>query len=453
MNKSNVLDEKNMLKLLIKLSLPAMTGMFVMALYNIVDTIFVGQGVGSLGIAGLTIVFPFQMIIMSIGISFGVGTASVVSRSLGAKNARRAEDSLGTSYISAFILTSILTIFSYIFLDKLLHLFGTTATILPYSKSYLSIILVGNIPIIFSMIGNNIIRAEGNAKMAMFSMIIGAVFNIILDPLLIFYFKMGVSGAALASVISQFIQLGFVIYFFSSGKSILHFKLKSFLIKLNILNEIVSIGFSSFARLVAGSLVFILMNNAIGKYGNDYSIAIFGIVIRFTRFVLMPIFGIAQGFQPIAGYNFGANRIPKIIEVTKIAVISSTVVITFSIIISEIFPEVILSLFSKDPILISSGAAVLRIMIAALPIVGFQVIGTTLFQALGKAFPAIILSMSRQILILIPLVLILPRFYGVMGIWYSDPIADIASAIITFLFFKNLMNQLQNLGKMEKVPF
>ncbi len=445
MNKPNILDEKNMLKLLLKLSLPAMTGMFVMALYNIVDTIFVGQGVGSLGIAGLTIVFPFQMIIMSIGISFGVGTASIISRSLGAKNYRKAEDSLGTSYSGAFIIISIITVFAYLFLDNILDLFGATASILPYAKSYLRIILIGNVPIIFAMIGNNVIRAEGNAKMAMFSMIIGAVFNIILDPIFIFYFKMGVSGAALASVIAQFTQLSFVIYFFSSGKSILHFKLKSFLIKLSILKEIVGVGFSSFARLVAGSFVFVLMNNAIAKYGDSYSIASFGITIRFTRFVLMPIFGIAQGFQPIAGYNFGAKRISKIIEVTKLAIISSTAIITFSIILSELFPTAILRLFSKDPALISSGTTVLRIMIFALPVVGFQVIGTTLFQALGKAVPAIILSMSRQILLLIPLVLILPRYFGVAGVWYSDPIADVASAIITYFFYRNLMKELKRI--------
>ncbi len=445
MNKRNVLDEKNMLKLLLKLSLPAMTGMFVMALYNIVDTIFVGQGVGSLGIAGLTIVFPFQMIIMSIGISLGVGTASLISRSLGAKDYKKAEDSLGTSYMSAFIITAILTLFSYIFLDNLLHLFGATKAVLPYSKSYMSIILIGNIAIVFSMIGNNVIRSEGNAKMAMFSMIIGAVINILLDPLFIFYFKMGVAGAATASVIAQFTQLAFIIYFFSSGKSILHFKLKSFLIKFSILKEIVSVGFSSFARLVAGSFVFILINNAIGKYGNDNSIAIFGISVRFTRFVLMPVFGIAQGFQPIAGYNFGAKRFPKIIEVTKLAIISSTAIITFSIILSELFPTAILKLFSKDPLLISSGAKVLRIMIFALPVVGFQAIGTTLFQALGKALPAIILSMSRQILILIPLILILPRYYGVMGVWVSNPISDTASAILTFFFYKNLIKQLKKL--------
>lgn len=445
MNKLNVLDEKNMLKLLLKLSLPAMTGMFVMALYNIVDTIFVGQGVGSLGIAGLTIVFPFQMIITSIGISLGVGTASLISRSLGAKNYKKAENSLGTSYMSAFIITAILTLFSYIFLDNLLHLFGATKAVLPYSKSYMSIILIGNIPIVFSMIGNNVIRSEGNAKMAMFSMLIGAVVNILLDPLFIFHFKMGVAGAATASVIAQFTQLAFIIYFFSSGKSILHFKLKSFLIKFSILKEIVSVGFSSFARLVAGSFVFILINNAIGKYGDDNSIAIFGISVRFTRFVLMPVFGIAQGFQPIAGYNFGAKRFPKIIEVTKLAIISSTAIITFSIILSELFPTAILKLFSKDPLLISSGAKVLRIMIFALPVVGFQAIGTTLFQALGKALPAIILSMSRQILILIPLILILPRYYGVMGVWISNPISDIASAILTFFFYKNLIKQLKKL--------
>ena len=445
MNKPNILDEPNMLKLLLKLSLPAMIGMFVMALYNIVDTIFVGQGVGSLGIAGLTIVFPFQMIIMSIGMSFGIGTASIISRSLGAKDFKKANNALGTSYLSSFIIGIVLTIISYIFLDKLLHLFGATKTIFPYSKSYLRIILIGNIPIIFSMVGNNVIRSEGNAKIAMFSMIIGAVFNIILDPLFIFYFRMGVSGAAWASVISQFIQLTFIIYFFASGKSILHFKMKSLRIKLDILKEIISVGFASFMRLVASSLVFVLINNALKKYGNDYSIAIFGITIRFTRFVLMPIFGIAQGYQPIAGYNFGAKRIPKIIEATKLAVLSSSIVITISIILSELFPKIILSLFSKDPVLIASGVKVLRIMIVALPVVGFQVIGSTLFQALGKAVPAIILSMSRQILILIPLILILPRLYGVMGVWVSDPIADVASAILTYFFFKNLMHQLKKM--------
>jgi len=442
-NKLNVLEEKNMLKLLIKLSVPAMTGMFVMALYNIVDTIFVGHGVGPLGIAGLTIIFPFQMIIMSIGIAFGVGTASIISRNLGAKNIEKANKVMGTSFLASFIMSIMLMISTYFFIHPLLIIFGASKDIVPFSYNYLKIILLGTPFIIFSMIGNNIIRSEGRAKVAMFSMIIGALINIILDPIFIFIFKMGVSGAALASVCAQIIQFLFILCFFYSGKSVLHFHIKSFVIDFKILWEIISVGSSSFARMIAGSLVFILINNSISTYGDDISLAIFGISTRFIRFILMPIFGIAQGFQPIAGYNYGARKIDKIIDVTKIAIISTTLIISLTVLLTELFPSTILQLFSNDHRLIFAGSNALRIMVVALPLVGFQVIGSTLFQALGKAKPALILTMSRQILLLIPLILILPRYFGITGIWIAGPIADILSAIITYFFYNSLMKKLK----------
>lgn len=441
--KNHVLADNNIKKLLIKLSVPAMTGMLVMALYNIVDTIFVGRGVGTLGIAGLSIVFPVQMIVLAIGQMFGIGSASVISRSLGEGDVAKANRVLATIFVFTIIIAAIITSLALIFIDPLLRLFGATEAIFPYAKSYMSIIIFGSVLFITAMTSNNIIRSEGQAKTAMLAMIIGAGLNIILDPIFIFVFKMGVAGAAAASVLAQFIAVIYVLAFFQSGKSTLHFRWRSFCLDFAIFWEVLKIGFSSFTRHIAGSIVFIIVNNTLAIYGGEVAIAAYGIIIRFLKLIFMPIFGIAQGLQPIVGYNYGARKPAKILKALKIALLYSTIVSTFGLLLIQLFPHFFFSIFSSDEELIIVGSKALRMMTIAIPIVGFQIIGSTMFQALGKALPALFLSMSREILLLIPMVIMLPKLMGVTGVWAAAPISDFASAILSFVLLLKLVNKLK----------
>jgi len=443
MPNEHLLADNNIKRLLFKLSVPAITGMFVMALYNIVDTIFVGRGIGHLGIAGLSIVFPIQMIVMAIGLLFGIGGASVVSRSLGEENVEKANCVVGTVFASTLIISFVITSAALIFKEQLLMLFGASEYIYPYAKDYYEIIIFCSILFIASMSCHHLVRAEGHAKVAMISMIIGAGSNIILDPIFIFTLKMGVRGAAIATVIAQFLSVVYVIAFMNSGKSILKFNFQHFTIRLNILREVVAIGFSSFARNVAGSLVFTLFNHALGNFGGDLAIAAYGIVQRFVRFLVMPSIGIAQGLQPIAGYNYGAGRFDKVQQVNTIAIIWATCIATLGFILAQLFSRPMMMIFTNDPELISMGSTAMRTMMLLIPLVGFQMVGTTIFQALGKALPSIVLSMSREILFLIPLILFIPQLLGLNGVWVTMPISDFLSFWLTFVFYRNLVKHLK----------
>jgi len=451
MKNEHILADNNIKKLLIKLSTPAAAGMMVMALYNVVDTIFVGRGVGPLAIAGLSIVFPVQMIVLAIGQMIGIGSASVISRSLGAGDTEKANNVLGSAVTFTFIISLIITISGLIFIDPLLKLFGVTSIIYPYAFDYMKIILLGTLFFAFAMATNNIIRSEGQAKVAMKSMMIGAGLNILFDPIFIFVFDMGVMGAAYASVISQIIAVIYVIFFLQSGKSTLHLKFCCLGFDFKIVREFVAIGFSAFARHVAGSLIFIVVNNTLKVYNGDMAIAAYGIIIRLLRFLFMPMFGIAQGLQPIVGYNYGAGRIDKVQEANKIAITTASIIAFSGFAITQLFSRAMVGIFTDDVELIELGSNALRLMVLAVPLIGFQMVGTVIFQALGKSLPALVLSMSREIIILIPLVLILPGFWGINGVWLASPISDILSFIFTAILFYRLVKELNK--QIEKAPF
>ncbi|OQX71250.1 MAG: MATE family efflux transporter, partial [Candidatus Cloacimonas sp. 4484_275] len=335
-----ILADDNIHRLLFKLSLPATVGMIVMALYNVVDTIFVGRGVGTLGIAGISIVFPFQMFVMAVGQMIGIGGASLISRNLGANNFQRAEKTLDNILLIVIITSLVLIVPSYLFMNTLLKTFGASAPIMPYAKDYLQIILAGTQFFIFLISFNNVIRAEGRAKIAMGTMIVSAILNTILDPIFIFGLKLGIRGAAIATVISQLISVIYVIYFFQSGKSILKFRKLRF--NVSIQKEIFAVGFSSFSRQVAASFLVIILNNSLAFYGSDISIAVFGIINRILRFIIMPIFGIAQGLQPIVGYNFGAKQFQKVIKAIKLAFIYGVAISTLGFIVLILFSKPII---------------------------------------------------------------------------------------------------------------
>lgn len=460
MNKrSQMLENEKISTLLLKLSLPATVGMIVNALYNIIDTIFIGQGVGKLGIAGLTISWPIQIATMAFSLMIGIGAASAVSRSLGAKDVERADYVAGNAFLSITIISIFITTFGLLFLEPMLKLFGATDSILPYAKDYMSVILIGTLYFPFVMTSNNLVRAEGNAKASMMIMIIGTGLNIILDPILIFdkltlgpisipAFGLGIKGAALATILSQFISLLYLLRYLYGGNSSLKVKPHHLKPNFEILREIVTVGFPSFIRNFAGSLVALVVNNLLKIYGGETAIAILGITNRVLMFLFMPLFGVIQGMQPIAGFNYGAKKYERVRETVKLSIITTITLATIGTAFGMLFPERILTLFTKDKELIIEGSKVLRIIICMIPIVGVSIVGASLFQALGKAIPSLLLALLRQVLLLIPLLLILPRLfpesYRIFGVWVSYPIADLLSTIVTGFLLKRELNHLED---------
>jgi len=422
-------------RLLFNLSAPATVGMFVMALYNLVDTIFVGRGVGALAIAGISIVFPVQMIIMALAQMIGIGGASLISRSLGARDLPRANRTFGTMLVSMVILSVAMAVAGNVFIDQLMAVFGASAAILPFAREYAQIILSGALFGALAMVGNNILRADGRATIAMTTMLISAIANMILDPIFIFGLDMGVRGAALATVLAQILTVVYQACYLFSGRSSLRLRWADLRLDRPVLFEIVAVGSASFVRQVSGSVLAVVMNHTVRIYGGDLAIAIFGILHRLLMFVAMPLFGIAQGLQPVAGFNYGAGRWDKTRRVLRLANIWSTVVATAGALILISFPASLFGLFTHEADLIHDGVAAIRIVALSLPLVGFLIVGATLFQAIGKPREALILSVARQ-LALIVLALILPRFLQLRGVWLAFPLSDSILFGITWALFR-----------------
>ena len=441
--RARMLGEESISKVLFKLSVPATIGMVVQALYNLVDTIFVGRALGPesvQGIAGITIAFPIQMIIMGIALTIGIGSASIISRSLGSKDYRRADIALGNAISAILILSALVTVLGSIYIVPLLKLFGATETILPFAYDYTRIILYGTLVFAFSMTVNNIVRAEGNAKVAMLTMVISAGLNIILDPIFIFGLDMGIEGAAIATVISQAVSAIYLAHYFSSGMSSLNFHVGDLVPHPDVFMETISIGASSFARSASGSLMIIVINNALAIYGGDIPIAVFGVVNRLFMFTFMPMIGIVQGLQPIVGFNYGAKNFERVVSSTALAIKVTTVISIAGFMLLFLFPSQLFSIFTTDQQLIDAGRSATRIMVLAVPFVGFQIVGASIYQTLGKARPAFFLSISRQVLFLIPLVLILPQFFQLYGVWIAFPVSDGLSFLVTFVMLAKEYN-------------
>ena len=444
------LGQEKIFPLLIRLSIPTTFAMFINALYNIVDAIFVGRGVSTDAIGGLAIAFPVQMIILATGFLIGIGASSVISRSLGAKDYEKAKYALGNALFAGFLLGIIIVIFFYWNLNSILGIFGATQVLRQYAYDYLSIILSSAVFFILAIISNNIIRAQGNARMAMTMMVSGAVLNIILDPIFIYIFKMGIKGAALATAISQVVNLVIGLTYIFGKNSSIHIKLKHVRLKFKLLLEMIAIGFSAFIRQVAGSVVVAVLNNVIKITTGDAAtlyISIFGIVNRVLIFMILPMFGVVQAFLPIAGFNFGAKnykRVKESVDITLILMIFIGVVTTS---FALIFTKQILNIFTDDPNVLDIGPTILRTVIYVVPLIGFQIVSAVLYQALGKARPALFLALLRQLIILIPLLLVLPGIYGVNGIWLSFPLSDAIAVIISFFMLRN------EVGVIKKMQF
>ena len=432
-NKSSFLGTEKLFPLLMKMSVPAIIGMMAAALYNVVDTIFVGRGVGPLGIAGLSIAFPIQMIVQAVGQMIGIGAASIISRKLGAKDNDQASTALGTAILSIFIFSIALVVVIAIFLRPILNIFGATDTIMPYSVSYLRTVIFGFPFIAISMAGNNMIRSEGKARTAMGTMLIGMGLNIVLDPIFIFVLDMGIEGAALATVVSQFCSFIWVAVFYLTKQSSIRLDREHLHINTAYLREMLLLGLPNAVQSAGMSILAIIINNTLGTLGGDLAISTYGMVHRLLSFIFMPMIGLAQGFQPIAGYNFGAKQFKRVRNILFLATGTSIAISSIFFFLIRSFPEVFIGLFTTDVDLIATTARTLKIMCLAMPLMTTQIVAAVYFQAIGKGVVSLILGLSRQFLILIPIVLILPRFFGVDGVWASFPSADFISITIAVI--------------------
>jgi len=432
---SDFMGSEDVASLLLRLSSPAMVGMLVQAGYNLVDTFFVGRGVGVLAIAGLSVAFPLQMIIMAVAQTIGIGGSSIISRSLGAMEKERANRTFGNMVSAVVTLSFAIAVAGLMWLCPLLKLFGATPDILPYAADYMTVIFFGTVVFAFSITSNNVVRAEGNAKFAMMTMLISAGVNTLLDPVFIFTFGMGVKGAAYATVISQASTALWLSWYFISKRSDLRPGLKDLYPDTGILKETFAIGASAFMRQGAASMTAVALNHSLGFYGGDLSIAAYGIIRRLLMFAIMPVFGIVQGLLPIVGYNFGARQMCRVDRAVRLSIFFSTSICLLSFSILSFFPGQIIALFTSDGEVLKIGEHAARIVVMGLPVVGFQVMASGMYQAIGKAFPAFLLSMVRQIFMLVPLVIILPLFFSLEGIWIAFPASDIGAFLVTLFLF------------------
>jgi putative MATE family efflux protein len=450
MNKT-ILDDDRIGMLLLKLSIPAFLGIFVITLYNIVDTVFVGRYVGSLGIAGLSIVFPLQMLSLGIGQLTGMGGASLISRLIGAGNMSSSQRTLGNALMSALVLSVLLAVVGYINPDFWLRLMGASENILPYARDYMQLILVGLIFQTLGMTFSFLTRAEGNARVSMYGMIIGAVINIALDALFIVAFNMGIFGAALATVIAQIISIIYYLSYYFSGKSVLKIHASDLVPDWKILRGIFAIGVSALAMSLTVSLSAILINRTLRIYGGDIAISAYGIINRIIMFAIMPGIVIGQGLQPILGFNYGSGRYDRGLRVIKIGLIAASIFSVIVFLILYFFPGPFIRIFTVENELLVSGEYAARHVFAALFLVGFSVTSSIIFQSLGKAVLSFITTISRTVLFLIPLLLILPGFLQLDGVWIAFPISDVLSFVLTLALIIPQIKKFRQLAA-EKEP-
>ncbi|MGZ2368352.1 MATE family efflux transporter [Ancylomarina sp. YFZ004] len=449
-NSQNVyeLENSKITSLLWKYFLPAFTGVIINSLYNVVDRIFIGQGVGAEALSGISAVYPIMLILMAFGMLIGIGAGVRISINMGMKNFPRAEKVLGNSFILMLIVSAIISIIGFSIKDPLLRLFGVENDTMAFANEYLNIILLGAV---FSVVGfsmNNLIRSEGNAKIAMYSMLISAGTNIVLDPILIFWFDMGVAGAAWATIISQFILCVWVIRHFISSSSVIKLRKENFKLNGQIILYIITIGFAPFSMQIAGSFVQGLYNIQLIKFSSDIAIAAMGIINSVAMLIVMTIVAINMAAQPIYGFNYGANNYKRVKDTLIICMKAATGIAIVGWLIVQLFPEMIILTFnSSNEELLKVGTQGLRTFLIALPIIGFQVIVGNYFQSIGKAGTSILLTLMRQVILLIPILFILPNYLGLKGVWFASPIADVGSALIAGYF---IIRELKNLnGKIQ----
>lgn len=428
------LEHEKVGRLLLQYAIPAVIGTMVNALYNIVDRVFIGQGVGPFAMAGLTLTFPILLFLQAFGMLVGAGAATRVSIYLGRKENELAEKVLGNALVLTFVFSALTIIPSMIYLKDLLGWFGGSEQTIPYAEDYLYIAIPGNFFASLSFGFNAAMRASGYPKKAMVTMMIGAVLNVILDPIFIFWLDMGIQGAAIATVISMMVSAAYVMSHFFSKASIVRFHLIYLKPERFVILSILTIGVSPFAMQLAGSLVNVIMNHALKEYGGDMAIGANGIITSVAMLLVMLIIGIAQGMQPIVGFNYGAGLHKRVQDTLRLVIITSTCITGAGFVCSFVFPEMIVRAFTNDPELTAISANGLRYTLLAFLLVGSQLAISQFFQSIGIAWKAMLLSLSRQCLFLIPAILLLPPMWGLNGVWLASPISDVAASVMAWLF-------------------
>ena len=433
-------------KLLLQYSIPAIIGMTITSLYNIIDSIFIGHGVGPMAISGLAITFPLMNLVVAFCVLISAGGATISSIRLGQKDIKGATDVLGNTLMLCLTNAVLFGGLAYLFLDPILFFFGASTGTLPYARDFMQVILLGT-PITYTMIGlNNVMRATGYPKKAMLTSLVTVIANVIIAPVFIFHFGWGIRGAAMATVLSQFIGMIWVVNHFRNKESFVHFMPGFWKMKKRIIGSIFSIGMSPFAMNVTACIIVILINNSLQKYGGDMAIGAYGIIKRqpgrLLMLYVMVVMGLTMGMQPIVGYNYGAQKIDRVKHTLRLGIIVGVLITSSGFIICELFPHTVSAIFTDSDELIDMASSGLRICTLMFPFVGAQIVISNFFQSIGMAKISIFLSLSRQLVYLLPGLLLLPPLYGVKGVWISMPVSDglafVTAVVILMVYIKKV---------------
>ena len=439
-----ILGTEKIGKLLLQYSIPAIIGMTITSLYNIIDSIFIGHGVGAMAISGLAITFPLMNLVVAFCVLISAGGATISSIRLGQKDIDGATEVLGNTLMLCLINSVVFGGIAFLFLYSILNFFGASPATLPYARDFMQVILLGT-PVTYTMIGlNNVMRATGYPKKAMLTSLVTVLANVIIAPIFIFHFHWGIRGAAMATVVSQFIGMVWVVQHFRSKNSFVHFHHGFWRLKKRIVGSIFSIGMSPFAMNVTACVIVIIINNGLQKYGGDMAIGAYGIMNRLLMLYVMIVMGLTMGMQPIIGYNYGAQKQDRVKHTLRLGIIVGVLITSSGFIICELFPHAVSAIFTDSEELINMAATGLRICILMFPLVGAQIVISNFFQSIGKAKISIFLSLSRQLVYLLPGLLIFPGWYGLNGIWISMPVADglafITAIIILTVYTRKIKN-------------
>ncbi len=443
MDNQEALRHDKISKLLVKYSIPAILAMMVTSLYNTVDRAFIGsiEGVGALAISGLGVTMPIFTIIVGFGVLIAVGGSTNISIKLGAKEKDNAEKVLGNTLMLAIITSIVIMIIGTLFIDKILYLFGASEDTITYARDYIGVIFLGTPFNLIAFCLNNAIRAEGNPKLAAKTMIVGCILNLILDPIFIFGLGLGIKGAAIATVLSQIVISSWVLSYFLTKKSSLELKKENLKFDYKIVKIIIAVGMAPFLMEMATGLMHVITNNSLKAYGGDFAIGAMTAVTSISLLFMMPVFGLSQGMQTIIAYNYGAKQYDRSKKALKLAIICAVIILTTGFILIKIFPEFFIGIFNKDKELTKLAIKGINMNLFTLPIAAIAIIGPVYFQCIGKAKQSMFLILLRQFIVLIPLILILPKFLNLNGVWLAQPISDIMSVIIVLIFlnkeFKN----------------
>ena len=424
-------------KLLVQYAVPAIIAMTATSLYNMVDSIFIGQGVGPLAISGLALTFPLMNLSAAFGAMVGVGAATLISMRLGQRDYKTAQEVLGNVIVLNTIIGILFAVVMLLFLDPVLYFFGASEATIGYAHDYMEIILAGNVVTHMYLGLNAVLRAAGHPRKSMHATIITVILNAILDPIFIFWFDWGIRGAAIATILAQIISLVWQLRVLSNRNELIHFRSGIYRLRKRIVSNIISIGMAPFLMNTAACLITILINRSFKEYGGDLMIGAYGIINRMAFFFVMIVMGLNQGMQPIAGYNYGARQYDRVLRVLRLSIYGATAVSLLAFVLGECTPRMVVSLFTTDEELIALSVQGMRLTFILFPLIGYQMVATNFFQSLGMAPKAIFLSLSRQLLFLMPALLLLPHLFNWMGweaswgVWCAMPFSDLLSMIVT----------------------